>query len=68
MKYYNVQFTFNIPVAVKDDDDDIDVYYAARNEFPNYRLNEAKVQLNPLKEDKYKEMREEVNKLHRDRE
>ena len=68
MKYYNVQFTFEIPVAVKDDDNDIDVYYAARNEFPKYRLNEAKVQLSMLKEDKYKELREQVNKLHRETE
>lgn len=65
MKYYNVQFTFNIPVAVKDDDDEIDAYYAARDEFSDFRVNEAKVQMTTIGESKYKEMREEVNKLHR---
>ncbi len=68
MKYYKVVFSFEIPVAVKDGDDNeakIDAYYAARGEFPNFSVNESTVTIDAINEQEYREMRSTVNSLHK---
>lgn len=69
MKYYNVKFTFEIPVMVKDEGDvkevEIDAYFEARKEFPQYNVNEASVSLEKLNEDEFKSKRSVIDKLHK---
>ena len=70
MKYYKVVFSFEIPVAVKDGDDNeakIDAYYEARSEFPNFSVNESTVTIDAIGEQEYREMRSTVNSLHKDK-
>ena len=39
---YLAKFTFVIPVEVESDfEDKVDAYYAAKEQFPNFTLNEA---------------------------
>lgn len=68
MKYYNVKFTFDIPVAVRDDETDIDAYYAARKAFGDYSINEATPKIELIDEAKYDKDVAVVNKLHADME
>ncbi len=64
MKYYNVTFTFEIPVAVKDDEGDVDAYYEARDRFAEFQLNEAKVKMTEITESQFQTETKIVNKLH----
>ena len=69
MKYYNVKFTFEIPVMVKaggdNKEDEIDAYFEARKEFSQYNVNEASVSLEQLTEDDFKSKRSVIDKLHK---
>lgn len=65
MKYCNVKFTFDIPVMIKDDEEDVDAYYAAREKFADYNVNEASVKIEPIDEAKYNHDQELINKLHK---
>lgn len=65
MKYYNVTFTFNIPVAVKDGDDaEVDAYYAARAKFFDYNVNESQIKCNEVSESQYRVAADTEAKLH----
>lgn len=65
MKYYNVTFTFNIPVAIKEGDDaEVDAYYAARTKFPEYNINESKIKCQEISESQYRAAADVDNKLH----
>lgn len=64
MKFYNVKFTFEIPVAVKDDETDVDAYYEARSKFGEYNINEAAVKIEPSDQTKYESEVAVANKLH----
>lgn len=65
MKYYNVTFTFNIPVAVKDGDDaEVDAYYAARAKFSEYNVNESQIKCNEVSESQYRAAADTEAKLH----
>lgn len=65
MKYYSVKFTFDIPVAVPDEEGtDIDAYYAARQLFPNYNINEASVKIDAISESVYNNEKQIERRLH----
>ena len=65
MKYYNVNFTFSIPVCVKDNNDEVDVYYEAKKKFFYYSVNEAKIQYEKITEEQYNKEQTLANKLHK---
>ena len=66
MQYYNVKFTFEIPVMVKEGtDNEIDAYYEARKEFPQFNVNEASPKIEKIDEETFKAMRESIAKLHK---
>jgi len=64
MKYYNVCVTINIPVSVKNDGDEVDAYYEARDQWHEFSLNEADIKVTSLSESAYKEAKAVVVKLH----
>lgn len=65
MKYYNVTFTFNIPVAVKEGDDaEVDAYYAARTKFHDYNINESQIKCTEVTESQYRAAADVEMKLH----
>ena len=66
MKYYNVKFVFEIPVMVKEgSESEIDAYYDARKEFPQFSINEATVKIDSITEAEFKTKRQEIEKLHK---
>lgn len=65
MKYYEVKFVTTVPVCVKDDDDQIDVYYEAKKKFFNYSVNEADIKMEPISEEQYNKLQILANKLHK---
>ena len=66
MQFYNVKFTFEIPVMVKEGNDaEIDAYYEARKEFPQFNINEATPKIDKIDEETFKSMREAIAKLHK---
>lgn len=65
MKYYMVNFTISVPVCVKDDDNEIDVYYEAKKKFFDYSVNEAKIKYETITEDQYNKEQILANKLHK---
>ncbi len=65
MKYYNVKFTFDIPVMVNDDEEDVDAYYEARDKFADFSINEASVKIEPIDSSKYEKDVATINKLHK---
>ena len=64
MKYYNVKFTFEIPVAVRDDEEDVDAYYAVRDKFGEFTLNEASIKIEPIDQAKFANDSNVIDKLH----
>lgn len=64
MKYYNIKFTFNIPVAIDDSDDEVDAYYEGRKHYYDYKLNEAEVKVEPITKETYDTASRSANKLH----
>ena len=66
MKYYNVKFTFDIPIAVTDEDGEVDAYYAARDRFGEFSINEATIAIKEIDEKKYNSENNVINKLHKD--
>ena len=73
MKYYKVNFVFEIPVAVKadgncsDEEAKIDAYYLAREEFPAFSINECSVKMEAITEAQYRDLRVTVNALRKDK-
>ena len=65
MKYYNVKLTFDIPVIVKDDEEDVDAYYEARDKFADFSINEASVKIEPIDQAKYERDLATISKLHK---
>ena len=56
MKFVKVKFEFEVPVMLKDNEDDVDAYYAARDKFPQYNVNDANIKIVPSNEQEYHDL------------
>ena len=60
---YLAKFTFVIPVEVESDfEDKVDAYYAAKEQFPNFTLNEIKIE--SVSDEEWNARKAEVDRLH----
>lgn len=60
MKFVKVEFKFEIPVMLRDDEDDVDAYYTARDKFPIYNVNDAQIKVLPSSDKEYKDLVKEA--------
>lgn len=60
MKFVKVEFKFEIPVMLRDDEDDVDAYYTARDKFSIYNVNDAQIKVLPSSDKEYKELVKEA--------
>lgn len=60
MKFVKVEFKFEIPVMLRDDEGDVDAYYTARDKFPIYNVNDAEIKVLPSSDKEYKELVKEA--------
>lgn len=62
---YLAKFTFVIPVEVESDFEDmVDAYYAAKEQFPNFTLNEAEIKIESVSDEEWNARKAEVDRLH----
>lgn len=65
MTKYLAKFTFVIPVEVESDfEDKVDAYYAAKEQFSNFTLNEAEIKIEPVSDEEWNARKAEVDRLH----
>lgn len=65
MTKYLAKFTFVIPVEVESDfEDKVDAYYAAKEQFLNFTLNEAEIKIEPVSDEEWNARKAEVDRLH----